>query len=43
MSCICATPTDEYHGWECEITCADEYGEVEHTRQWINKHDGLNN
>lgn len=34
MSCICATPTD---------TCADEYGEVEHTRQWINKHDGLNN
>lgn len=45
MSCIYATSTDEYHGWECEITggacmylrpdqdaCADEYGEVEHTK-----------
>lgn len=20
MSCICAKRTDEYHGWECEIT-----------------------
>lgn len=20
MSCRCAKPTDEYHGWECEIT-----------------------
>ena len=20
MACICATQTDEYHGWECEIT-----------------------
>lgn len=51
MSCICATATDEYHGWECGITggacmylrpnqdaCADEYGEVEHTKQWIKNH-----
>lgn len=20
MGCVCATATDEYHGWECEIT-----------------------
>lgn len=20
MSCKCAKPTDEYHGWECEVT-----------------------
>lgn len=20
MGCKCARPTDEYHGWECEIT-----------------------
>lgn len=20
MSCICAKPTDQYHGWECTIT-----------------------
>lgn len=20
MSCVCAKRTDEYHGWECEIT-----------------------
>ncbi len=39
MGCKAAIPTDEYHGWECEITegvyvlhpdskrCAKEYGE----------------
>ena len=50
MSCVCAIKTDEYHGWECEITggacmylmpnqdsCADAYGEVENTKQWIEK------
>lgn len=53
MSCIYAVATDEYHGWECEITggacmylspnqdvCADEYGEVEHTKQWLEKNSG---
>lgn len=20
MSCKCAIPTDEYHGWECTVT-----------------------
>lgn len=52
MSCICAKATDEYNGWECEITgdacmylrpnqdaCADKYGEVEHTKQWIKNHN----
>lgn len=51
MGCICASVTDEYHGWECEITggacmylnpnqdaCADQYGEVEHTKAWEKKH-----
>ena len=49
--CICAVETDEYHGFECEITggacifyrpnqdaCAEQYGEVGHTKQWNSKH-----
>lgn len=56
MGCVYAIATDEYHGWECEITggacmylrpnqdaCADEYGEVEHTKQWIKNHNGSEN
>lgn len=56
MGCICAVATDEYHGWECEITggacmylrpnqdaCADAYGEVEHTKQWIEKNSQTRN